>query len=186
MIGEDAFILQGDISPLHASKRCAELYVQAFIETYGLRATTFRLTGMYGPRQFGGMDHGWVANFAIRTVMERPITIFDTGKQVRDILYASDAARAFDLWYKHGEAGIYNIGGGMNNSISLTECLQYLSEITGKKQDITVAPPRFGDLYYFVCDCTKAAHDFRWKPDVGNRAGLKSLVNWITVNKNIL
>ncbi|KKK52535.1 hypothetical protein LCGC14_3103970, partial [marine sediment metagenome] len=98
-------------------------------------AASFRLTGMYGERQFGGMDHGWVANFAIRTIMNRPITIFGTDKQVRDILYAKDAARAFELWFKKGKTGIYNIGGGYENSISLKECLRTLSKsIPGREQ----------------------------------------------------
>ena len=91
-INENNPLLDGLISPLHASKRTAELYVQSYIDTYGLKAANFRLTGIYGPRQFGGEDHGWVANFIIKTILGRPIKIFGTDKQVRDILYVKDAA----------------------------------------------------------------------------------------------
>jgi len=178
-------ILNGDVTPLHASKRAAELYTQAYAETYGLRAATFRLTGMYGPRQFGGMDHGWVANFAIRTLMKRPITLFGTGKQVRDILYASDAARAFDMWFSNGKTGVYNIGGGLENAISLQECLQLIAEVSGIEQDISLGEARFGDLYYFVCDSGKAHKDFGWKPEVSNHEGIYHLVEWVNTNRRL-
>ena len=182
---EDYPILNGDVTPLHASKRAAELYVQAYVETYGLKAATFRLTGMYGPRQFGGMDHGWVANFAIRTIIGRPISLFGTGKQVRDILYASDAARAFDLWYAKGKSETYNIGGGLDNAISLQECIKLIEEITDVDADVSLKDPRFGDLYYFVCDSSKAKRDFKWKPEVSNYEGIRHLTGWIKANREL-
>jgi CDP-paratose 2-epimerase len=185
MFDEDYPILNGDMTPLHASKRAAELYVRTYAETYGLKAATFRLTGMYGPRQFAGMEHGWVANFAIRNLMNRPITIFDTAKQVRDILYVDDAAKAFECWYEGGKPEIYNIGGGLRNKISLHECLGLIKDITGKEQNITVKPKRFGDLYYFVCDTSKAEEDFGWMPTISNRIGLERMIEWIEENKEL-
>jgi CDP-paratose 2-epimerase len=183
---EETQILNGDVTPLHVSKRATELYTQTYAETYKMRTASFRLTGMYGPRQFGGMDHGWVANFAIRTIMKRPITIFDTDKQVRDILYAQDAAKSFDEWYKRGKVGVYNIGGGTECSISINEALALLKKITKEKQDIKFEPARFGDLYYFVCDYQKALKDFGWKPTTMPEEGVKKLVEWIQQNKGIL
>lgn len=183
---EEYPILNGDMTPLHASKRAAELYVQTYVETYGLRAATFRLTGMYGPRQFGGMDHGWVANFAIRTIMGRPIYLFGTGKQVRDILYASDAARAFGLWFEGGKSEIYNIGGGLDNAISLQECIKLIEKTVDIEAEVSLKAPRFGDLYYFVCDSTKAERDFGWKPEVSNHEGLIHLTEWIKANRELL
>jgi len=94
-IAEDAPTMRGYLTPLHGSKASAEHYVQVYASTYRVRAASFRLTGIYGPRQLGGEDHGWVANFAIRNLIDWPITIFGTGKQVRDILYATDVASAF-------------------------------------------------------------------------------------------
>lgn len=184
-IDENHPIMEGTITPLHASKRAAELYVQTFIDTYGLKAAIFRLTGLYGPRQFGGEDHGWVANFTIRTLLSKPITIFGTGKQVRDILYATDAVRAFDAFHKARKSGIYNIGGGIEHSISLTGCIRLIEEITGRKAEIEYAPKRIGDLWYFVCDVTKAKKNLNWEPIVSNNEGIRTLVKWVKENMKI-
>jgi CDP-paratose 2-epimerase len=184
-INENHPILQGTITPLHASKRSAEIYVQAYIDTYGLEAATFRLTGMYGPRQFGGEDHGWVANFVIRTLLRLPIKIFGTDKQVRDILYVEDAVRAFDAFYKNREPGIYNIGGGTKNIISLGECLELIRRITGIEQDIRFEPARPGDLWYFVCNITKAKEKLKWEPKISNEEGIKKLIDWVKENIGI-
>jgi CDP-paratose 2-epimerase len=182
-IDETHPIMEGTITPLHASKRSAELYVQAFIDTYDLKAASFRLTGLYGPRQFGGEDHGWVANFTIRTVLGIPVTIYGTGKQVRDILYASDVAEAFHAFYQVKKPGIYNIGGGLSHSISLIECLSLIEEITRKKPVIKYGPSRLGDLQYFVCDISKAKRLLNWAPKVPPRVGVSKLAKWIEENK---
>lgn len=184
-IDENHPIMQGKITPLHASKRSAELYVQAFIDTYGLEAAIFRLTGMYGPRQFGGEDHGWVANFVIRTLIGLPIKVYGTDKQVRDILYVSDAVQAIDAFYRHKKAGLYNIGGGPQNIISLGECLKLIREITDIEQEIIYEPPRLGDLWYFVSDITKAERELGWRPKVTNREGLEKLINWVREDMGI-
>jgi len=178
-INENHPLIQGIITPLHVSKRAAELYVQTFVDTYGLKAAAFRLTGLYGPRQFGGEDHGWVANFAIKTMLGKPITLFGTGKQVRDILYANDAVRAFDAFYNAKESGIYNIGGGLEHAISLIECVSLIEKTTSRKAEIIYAPKRKGDLWYFVCDITKAKKKLRWKPEVSNEDGVRKLVAWV-------
>lgn len=184
-IDEQHPVMQGTITPLHASKRSAELYVQTFIDTYGLEAAIFRLTGLYGPWQFGGEDHGWVANFTIRTIIGNPITIYGTGKQVRDILYVSDAAEAFHAFYTARKTGIYNIGGGLNCSISLIECLRLIEEITGKKPIIRYGPERLGDLQYFVCDVSKAKTSLGWAPKVYPREGIAKLSTWVKENKQL-
>jgi len=184
-IDENHPLTEGTITPLHASKRAAELYAQAFTDTYGLKAAVFRLTGLYGPRQFGGEDHGWVANFTIRTILEKPITLFGTGKQVRDILYATDAVRAFDAFYKTQASGIYNIGGGVERAISLIECINLIEKIVGKKAEIKYGPKRKGDLWYFVCDITKAKEKLGWEPEVTNEMGIKKLAEWVEDNIEI-
>jgi len=181
-IDENYPILQGKITPLHASKRSAEIYVQTYIDTYGLEAANFRLSGMYGPRQFGGEDHGWVANFVIRTILRLPIKIFGTDKQVRDILYVSDAVDAFEAFYKNRKPGLFNIGGGLKNIISLGECLKMIRNTTGTEQKITYEPQRLGDLWYFVCDITKARKELEWEPKVSTREGLEKLINWAKEN----
>ncbi len=184
-IDENHPLVEGTLTPLHASKRTADLYVQAYIDTYGLEAASFRLTGLYGPRQFGGEDHGWVANFTIRTILGMPITIYGTGKQLRDILYASDVAEAFDAFYQTRKPGIYNIGGGIEQSISLLECLELIGEITGKKPMISFSSPRLGDLLYFVCDISKAKQGLNWGPKVSTREGVSKLINWVKENEKL-
>ena len=183
---EDVPILTGKITPLHVSKRAMEIYTQAYIDTYGVKAANFRLTGIYGPRQFGGEDHGWVANFAIRTILGLPIKIFGTDGQVRDILYVKDAARAFFDWYKSGcPSGTYNIGGGKPCITSLKSCLDILKDLTGNDLKIEYLPKREGDLWYFCCDTTKAKKTFGWKPNVLPTEGIALLVDWIKDNKEL-
>ena len=184
-IDENYPIMQGEMTPLHASKRAAELYVQTYINTYGLEAATFRLTGMYGPRQFGGEDHGWIANFVIKTILKLPIKVFGTGKQVRDILYAGDAADAFDAFYKNKKPGIYNIGGGTERAISLIECLNLIRKLTGLEQNMEFKEVRPGDLWYFVCDITKAREKLGWKPKVSNEEGIEKLIKWVEENRGL-
>jgi CDP-paratose 2-epimerase len=184
-IDEQHPIMEGMVTPLHVSKRAAELYVETFIQTYGLKAAIFRLTGIYGPRQFGGEDHGWVANFTIRTMLERPITLFGTGKQVRDILYASDAVKAFDAFFEAKVPGIYNIGGGIKRSISLVECIKLIETVSGKKANIRYEPKRTGDLWYFVCDVNKAKEKLGWEPKVSPKHGVKKLAEWVEDNIEI-
>ena len=176
-------ILQGDITPLHASKRTTELYTEAYIDTYGLSAANFRLTGMYGPWQFAGMDHGWVANFAIRTLLQKPITIFDTPKQVRDILYIDDVTRAFEAFYNHQIPGTYNVGGGLRTAISLQESLTLMQNITNLHQNINILPKRKGDLYYFVSNIRKIKRNLKWKPRILPQEGITKMINWITEHK---
>ena len=184
-IGEDEPLLRGPVTPLHASKRAGEIYTQAFIDTYRLRAACFRLTGIYGPHQFGGEDHGWVANFAIRALLGLPIAIFGTGKQLRDILYASDAAEAFGAFYRSQEAGIYNTGGGPDNRISLVESIALIEELTGRKAQVEFQEGRFGDLRYFVTDHSRLTKATGWRPRVRPREGVARLINWVRRNPEL-
>ncbi|MBW2044758.1 MAG: NAD-dependent epimerase/dehydratase family protein [Deltaproteobacteria bacterium] len=178
-------ILEGTITPLHASKGMGDIYVRAYIETYKLEAASFRLTGLYGPRQFGGEDHGWVANFSIRAVMGWPVNIYGSGKQVRDILYASDVCEAFDAFYRERKAGIYNIGGGSRTAISLLECIDIIEQISGKRPRVNFAPDRHGDLRYFVCDIARAGKDLQWQPQINPKDGIGMLIDWIKSNKKL-
>jgi CDP-paratose 2-epimerase len=184
-IGEDEPLLQGSVTPLHASKRANEIYTQSYIDTFKLRAACFRLTGIYGPNQFGGEDHGWVANFAIRTLLGLPITIFGTGKQLRDILFASDAAEAFGAFYRCGGPGIYKTGGGLCNRNSLIESIALIEELTGKKAHVQFQDGRFGDLHYFVTDHSKLTAATGWQPCVRPREGVTRLIDWVARNPEL-
>lgn len=177
--------LEGTITPLHASKGAGDIYIKTYIDTYKLEAASFRLTGIYGTRQFGGEDHGWVANFSIRAVMDWPLTIYGTGKQLRDIIYATDVCEAFDAFYKTRKAGIYNIGGGPKTAISLIECIDVIDEINGRKSNVKFSPERLGDLRYFVCDITKARRELGWEPKILPPEGIGMLMDWVKENRPI-
>lgn len=184
-IDENYPTLGGVITPLHASKAAGDIYTRAYIDTYGVEAASFRLTGIYGTRQFGGEDHGWVANFSIRSIMDWPITIFGTGKQVRDIVYATDVCEAFDAFYHKRKPGIYNIGGGSQTAISLVECIRTIGEINNEKPLVKFEDVRHGDLSYFVCDITKATKQLEWLPKIMPKEGITLLMDWIKENRAI-
>ncbi len=184
-INENEPILQGVVTPLHASKMSAENYIRCYIDTFKIKAASFRLTGIYGPNQFGGEDHGWVANFAIRNVLDLPLTVFGTGKQLRDILYATDVAEAFWCFYQNPVPGIYNIGGGEKTMISLIECIKLIEKITGKKSNLKFDKERFGDLRYYVSDTSKAKKILGWEPKVLPDEGVRRLIEWINKNRTL-
>lgn len=184
-IDEQHPTLEGTITPLHASKGACDIYVKTYIDTYQLEAASFRLTGIYGTRQFGGEDHGWVANFSIRAAMDWPLTIYGTGKQVRDIIYATDVCEAFDAFYRTRKAGIYNIGGGSHTAISLLECIDIIDELNGRKSNVKFAKERYGDLRYFICDISKARNNLGWEPKVMPPEGVRMLTQWVDENISI-
>lgn len=183
---ESSRILQGSLSPLHASKGAADLYAQAFINSYGLNAGIFRLTGIYGPRQFGCEDHGWVANFIIRNNLNKEINIYGNGKQTRDILYVKDAAKAFYKYYEYQVPGVYNISGGNSCKISLLQSIKLINKISSHKNSkVNFLPPRTGDLKYFISSCSKAYENLNWKPDVLPEEGILLLNQWVEKNTSL-
>jgi CDP-paratose 2-epimerase len=184
-VDDDEPLLQGTVTPLHASKMCNEIYTRSFIDTFGLKAACLRLTGIYGPNQFGGEDHGWVANFAIRSVLGEPITIFGTGKQLRDILFASDVVNAFDSFFRTPAPGVYVVGGGEENMISLLESIDLIAEAAGRKPRIRFEPERRGDLRYFVSGSRAFRAATGWAPVVRPKEGIGKLVEWIKNNEQL-
>jgi CDP-paratose 2-epimerase len=181
-IPESHAVLTGRLTPLHASKYTGEVYVRTYADTFGVKAATFRYTGIYGPRQFGAEDHGWVANFTIRNLTGRPIRIFGNGLQTRDILYASDAARAFWDYAQRPIAGVYNIGGGTANTISLLESITLIESVTGQRSEVVFEADRPGDLRYFVSDTTAARETFGFAASVPPRDGITRLAEWVHAN----
>ncbi|HEX9794703.1 MAG TPA: NAD-dependent epimerase/dehydratase family protein [Planctomycetota bacterium] len=182
MVREDEPLLRtganGRLTPLHASKAGAEHYVRVYADQYGVRAASFRLTGLYGPRQFGGEDHGWVANFAIRALLGRPLTIFGDGRQTRDVLYADDAAAAFVAWQRQPQAGAFNVCGGPERELSLLECIDLLATLLGTRPQVAFEPARPGDLRWFCGDSARARAAFGWEPRVLPAEGVRRLLGW--------
>lgn len=176
-------------SPYGCSKGAADQYVRDYHRIYGLNTVVFRQSCIYGPHQFGIEDQGWVAWFIIAILLDKKITIYGNGKQVRDVLYIDDLVRAYDLAYKKrnktvGE--IYNIGGGSKNTLSIwVEFKPLLEKIFKKEIDITFSNWRPGDQPIFISDIRKASKHFNWSPEISVQEGVLKLSKWIFKNKDL-
>lgn len=171
-------------SPYGCSKLAADLYVQDYAHTYGLKTGVFRMSCIYGVRQFGVEDQGWVAWFVIATLTDRPLTIYGDGKQVRDVLYVKDLVEAFDKFLNSNlKHEVFNIGGGPENTLSLLELLE---ELTGRRPKISFADWRLADQKVYISDITKAKEKLGWKPEISPREGVKRLVKWVSSNISLL
>ncbi len=175
-------------SPYGCSKGAADQYVRDYYRIYGLRTTVFRMSCIYGPRQFGNEDQGWVAHFVIAAVLGLPVTIYGNGKQVRDILYVEDLVRAFELVASQPEraAGkIYNVGGGPDNTIAIwSEFGEILQDLTGTPIRPAWGDWRPGDQLVYVTDTSRIRRDLGWSPRVSARDGIARLYNWVQANRS--
>jgi len=173
-------------SPYGCSKGAADQYVRDYQRIYGLRSVVFRQSAIYGPRQFGIEDQGWLAWFVIAAVLGKPIRIFGDGKQVRDMLYVDDLLDAYDAAIARIDrvAGqVYNMGGGVVNTISVwTEFAPMLEKLLGKKIPVTYGDWRPGDQRVCVHDCSKAMRELDWHARVAVDVGVEKLVRWVQAN----
>ena len=175
-------------SPYGCSKGAADQYVHDYSRIYGLATTCFRQSCIYGYRQFGIEDQGWVAWFIIAHALGKAITIFGDGKQTRDVLFIEDLVEAYRLAYQHRDkaAGqVYNIGGGAANQLSLLELIRIIEGVRGRKLAFSFAEQRPGDQRVFVADVRKAAADFGWRPTHDCRSGVAKLIRWVDENLEI-
>lgn len=175
-------------SPYGCSKGVADQYTLDFPRIYGMQATTFRQSCIYGTRQFGIEDQGWVAWFAIAAVLGKTITIYGDGKQIRDVLHVSDLCRAYESAFEHRDAvsgHAFNMGGGPANTLSLLELLEILERQLGRKIDLNWGDWRPGDQPVFVCDVSKAEELLQWRPEVKATNGVSDLVAWVRDNKSL-
>jgi CDP-paratose 2-epimerase len=173
-------------SPYGCSKFTTDVYAQDYAHTYGLRTGVFRMSCIYGERQFGVEDQGWVAWFVIAALTGKPITIYGDGKQVRDVLHVSDLIQAFDKFLnsklKHN---VFNIGGGANNTLSLIELLDLIKTLANKKPSLSYTDWRPADQKVYISDISKAKKILDWTPKVTPSAGVKKLVEWYSSNKKL-
>ncbi len=176
-------------SPYGCSKGTGDQYVRDYFRIYDLPTVVFRQSAIYGPRQFGIEDQGWLAWFIIAAVMGRPITIYGDGKQVRDMLFVDDLANAYDLAIQNIETArgqVYNVGGGAENMLAVwTEFEPMLERLLGKKIEVARGDWRPGDQRVFYADYRKAQRDLGWKPQVGLEEGIERLFEWVKVNKEL-
>jgi CDP-paratose 2-epimerase len=169
-------------SPYGCSKGAADQYVLDYARVFGLRTVVLRMSCIYGPRQFGTEDQGWVAHFLLRALQRRPITIFGDGKQVRDLLYVGDAVDA----YLRARARVgalaghsCNLGGGPCNALSLLELLARLPQLGIPTPAVRFSAWRPGDQRYYVSDTSKFERHTGWRACTPVAAGLRKLQRWL-------
>jgi CDP-paratose 2-epimerase len=174
-------------SPYGCSKGSGDQYVRDYHRIYGLPTLVFRQSCIYGTRQFGVEDQGWVAWFIIAAVLGKPITIYGDGKQVRDILFVEDLLDAYDAGFARlPEFGgqIFNIGGGRQNTISVWQEFQpILERLLGKSISTSRSDWRPGDQPVFISDIRKAQEILKWSPKVSAEKGIERLFNWVNENQ---
>ncbi|MBF0483618.1 MAG: NAD-dependent epimerase/dehydratase family protein [Candidatus Omnitrophica bacterium] len=167
-------------TPYGVSKLTGDLYVQDFAHTYGIKTAVFRMSCIYGTRQFGFEDQGWVAWFAIRFLQKKAITIFGTGKQVRDVLWVGDLVDAYQKFIDSDlKFGVFNIGGGCDNTLSLLELIDILKDITGYKVELKFEDWRRFDQKIYVSDVTKVKQQLNWSPTCAPKEGVRRIVEWL-------
>jgi CDP-paratose 2-epimerase len=173
-------------SPYGCSKTAADLYVQDYAYTYGLKTGVFRMSCIYGERQFGVEDQGWVAWFVIATVLRKRLTIFGDGKQVRDVLYVGDLVRLFnDFLRSNMKHGVFNVGGGPDNTLSLLELMKIIEKYAGMVPKTSFREWRPADQKVYISDITGAHELLGWSPEVHPEVGVRRLIEWVVRNKEI-
>lgn len=177
-------------SPYGCSKGAADQYMLDYARMFDLRTVVFRHSSMYGGRQFATYDQGWIGWFCQKAleikngILKEPFTISGSGKQVRDVLHAEDMKRLYFAAVEHidkarGQA--FNIGGGMENSLSLLELFDFLEKELDIKLVYTKLPWRKSDQKVFVADTSKANDLIRWVPSTNKFSGIRELLDWVSM-----
>lgn len=169
-------------TPYGCSKGVADQYVLDYSKSFGLPTAVLRMSCIYGPRQFGTEDQGWVAHFLIRNLQDEEISVFGDGKQVRDILHIADAVAAYravlsSIDKVRGQA--FNLGGGPGNAISIHLAIREIERLTGRPQRLEHHDWRSGDQLYFVADTRALQAAVGWTPSVAWRDGIRNLHDWL-------
>ena len=176
-------------SPYGCSKGSGDQYTRDYARIYGLRTLVLRQSCIYGQRQFGVEDQGWVAHFVIATVLGRPIAIYGDGMQVRDVLHIDDLVAAYQAGIDRiddlsGE--VLNFGGGPENTLAIwTEFGPLLRELAGRPVAVTYGPWRPGDQRVFVADIGRAEERLGWRPRVSPAEGIRRLYDWVAANPEL-
>lgn len=175
-------------TPYGCSKGAADQYIKDYSLCYGLKTVVFRHSSIFGGRQFSTKDQGWIGWFVKQAIdtktgkLKEPFTISGNGKQVRDVLFASDIISCYFEALKHIDktAGqTFNIGGGFDNSLSLLELFDLCNRFLDIKMNYKELPPRQSDQKVFIADISKAEKVFGWKPKTDKISGLKQMISWV-------
>lgn len=169
-------------SPYGCSKGTADQYVLDYAHTYGLRAVVFRMSCIYGPRQLGNEDQGWVAHFLVRALRGEPLAIYGDGKQVRDVLFVDDLVAAFSRARARIEelsGRAFNMGGGPGNTLSLAELIALVERMTRRRLRIAYEPWRRADQRYYVSDTGAFERATGWTASTPVSEGVAKLHDWL-------
>ena len=176
-------------SPYGCSKGAGDQYTRDYARIYGLRTLVLRQSCIYGQRQFGVEDQGWVAHFVIATVMGRPISIYGDGLQVRDVLHVDDLVAAYQAGIDRIDAlsgEVFNLGGGPENTLAVwTEFGPLLEELAGRPVPVHYGPWRPGDQRVFVANIQRAEELLGWRPQISPREGITRLYRWVAGNPGL-
>ncbi|MGJ4995790.1 NAD-dependent epimerase/dehydratase family protein [Bradyrhizobium sp. HKCCYLS3077] len=168
-------------SPYGCSKGAADQYVHDYARVYGLKTAVLRMSCIYGPRQFGTEDQGWIAHFVLSALRGTPLTIYGDGCQVRDALYVADAVDAWLAVLDGIDAArgrVFNLGGGPSNAVSLLELIDLITPLAGPVS-FGFADWRPGDQPWYVSDITALNRATGWQPRTTFADGLRSLHGWL-------
>jgi len=175
-------------TPYGCSKGAADQYVLDYARSFGIPTAVFRMSCIYGQRQMGTEDQGWVAHFLIRALESRPITIYGDGKQVRDVLDVRDAVNAYvgaleNIDRIAGQA--FNLGGGPDNAISLLQLIEEIREVVGREVELTFEDWRQGDQRWYVSDTHAARAALNLPHPRGWREGVARLAEWLAKERGL-
>lgn len=176
-------------SPYGCSKGTADQYMHDYARIYGLKTIVFRNSCIYGPRQFGVEDQGWLAWFVIAALKDKDLTIYGNGKQVRDVLHVSDLINAMLLAASNEKAygQVYNMGGGPENSISVwREFKPMLDSLLGRDVMAEYGPWRPGDQKIYISDTSRAREVLGWEPEITVEEGVRDLYRWVSRNLDLI
>jgi CDP-paratose 2-epimerase len=175
-------------TPYGCSKGAADQYVLDYAHSFDMPTCVLRMSCIYGPRQLGTEDQGWVAHFMLQAVQDKPITLFGDGRQVRDILFVNDAVAAYvSAWQRIGEVAgqAFNLGGGPENAVSLVQLLAHLQDALGRPIDYRIDDWRPHDQRYFVADCRRARQALRLRKPKHWREGTVVLLREIAARYDV-
>ncbi len=165
-------------TPYGCSKGAADQYVLDYARSFGLQTAVLRMSCIYGERQLGTEDQGWVAHFLLRAMAGEPLTIYGDGFQVRDVLHVGDAVSAYcAAWREIGRiAGqAFNLGGGPANAISLRQLIAHIEKLLERRVAVAFSEWRAGDQRYFVADASAARTALDLPHPLGWREGIERL-----------
>ena len=175
-------------TPYGCSKGAADQYVLDYARSFGVPTAVLRMSCIYGRRQMGTEDQGWVAHFLIRALEGKPVTLYGDGCQVRDILDVSDAVDTYvQAWRRidQVQGRAFNLGGGPGNAVSLRQLLGHIGDLTGRDVDVRFADWRAGDQRYFVADTRAAEAALGLARKVDWREGVAELARWLANERRL-